>query len=118
MEPRTERPNDRATGTRDWRPAFEQQTARINVTDNEWRAFRARCLADGEHVSEVLGRLVRAELDGDVAGSVVVEPEPAPVTRERVNTPPKTEKPAAVVTAIEVEHDSGPVFLSLFEIDS
>lgn len=59
---------------RNWRPAFEQQTARINVDDNTWREFRARCLADDEHVSEVLARLVRAELDRTVS------------TRERVNT--------------------------------
>jgi hypothetical protein len=46
---------------RDWRPGFEQQTARINVSNDTWRAFRQLCLDDGEHVSEVLGRLVDQE---------------------------------------------------------
>ncbi len=44
--------------SRDWRPGFEQQTARINVTDDTWRRFRQLCLDDDEHVSVVLGRLV------------------------------------------------------------
>ncbi len=57
---------------RNWRPAFEQQTARINVDDDTWLVFRTKCLADSEHVSEVLARLVRAELDRSVS------------TRERV----------------------------------
>ncbi len=76
--------------TRDWRPAFEQQTARINVDDNTWRAFRRLCLDQGEHVSEILGRLVAGEVarghqpaDKPV---VIAEPEPVRVdapTRER-----------------------------------
>ncbi len=48
--------------TRDWRPAFEQQTARINVDDDTWRKFRRMCLDRGEHVSEVLGGLVAFEV--------------------------------------------------------
>lgn len=52
---------------RNWRPAFEQQTARINVDDTTWLEFRTRCLADGEHVSDALARLVRAELDRTVS---------------------------------------------------
>jgi len=91
--------------SRDWRPGFEQQTARINVTDHEWRAFRARCLNDGEHVSDVLARLVRAALDN----------KPAMVTRERVNTPSKAEKRTAVVKTSKADPGSGPVTLSLFD---
>ena len=37
--------------------------ARINVDDDSWRRFRQQCLHDGEHVSEVLGRLVAAEVN-------------------------------------------------------
>ncbi len=90
--------------SRDWRPGFEQQTARINVTDREWRAFRARCLDDGEHVSEALGRLVRAALN-----------DKAVVTRERVNTPPAAEK-RPVVGTTKAEPAGVPVVLSLFDI--
>jgi hypothetical protein len=43
---------------RDRQPGFDQQTARINVTDDTWRAFRRLCLDDDEPVSVVLGRLV------------------------------------------------------------
>ena len=94
--------------SRDWRPGFEQQTARINVTDREWRAFRARCLNDGEHVSEALGRLVRAAPNDT----------PVVVTRERVNTPSKAEKRPAVVKTTKAEPAGGPVVLSLFDVGS
>ncbi len=91
--------------SRDWRPAgFEQQTARINVTDREWRAFRARCLDDSEHVSDSLARLVRAALEEQAA------------TRERVNTPPPEPKttPAAPARTTAKPVDA-PVALSLFD---
>lgn len=102
---------------RDWRPGFEQQTARINVTDHHWRAFRARCLDDGEHVSDALGRLVRAALAGHHHPSVDQAAEPETMTRERVNPPPSTTARTATVTPTDAEPDGGPVALSLFEID-
>jgi len=86
---------------RNWRPAFEQQTARINVDDDTWREFRARCLADDEHVSEVLGRLVRTELDRGVS------------TRERVTDPPAMPRKAAARPATAAGQAE---VLSLFDL--
>ncbi len=87
--------------TRDWRPAFEQQTARINVDDNTWRAFRRLCLDQGQHVSEALGRLVATEVAHSyepVDKPVTIgEPEPA-----RVDAPTR-------------EHDHTQTALSLFD---
>jgi len=86
---------------RNWRPAFEQQTARINVDDDTWREFRARCLADDEHVSEVLGRLVRTELDRGVS------------TRERVTDPTAMPRKAAARPATAAGQAE---VLSLFDL--
>ena len=41
---------------------MEQQVARVNVTDEQWKAFRRACLDDGVPVSDALGRLVETEL--------------------------------------------------------
>jgi len=86
---------------RNWRPAFEQQTARINVDDDTWREFRAKCLADGEHVSEVLARLVRAELNRAV------------LTREPVDGQRAKPRKAA---ASPVRAEGAPEALSLFDL--
>lgn len=88
---------------RNWRPAFEQQSARINVDDGTWREFRTRCLADGEHVSDVLARLVRAELDGPVS------------TRERVTDQP-VKPPTRKAAAPPVKNEGEAEALSLFDL--
>ena len=85
---------------RNWRPAFEQQTARINVDDDTWLEFRTRCLAGGEHVSEVLARLVHAELD-------------CGLTRERVTDQPA--KPPKAPAPPVKDHGEAEA-LSLFEL--
>jgi len=86
---------------RNWRPAFEQQTARVNVDDETWLEFRTRCLAGGEHVSEVLARLVRAELDRSL------------LTRERVSDQPAKPPKAA---APPVKDSGAAEALSLFDL--
>jgi hypothetical protein len=81
---------------RDWRPGFDQQTARINVSDDTWRAFRRVCLDDDEPVSVVLGRLV----DHHVARR---RPAPRPATNQpaqpRVDTSTREQPTKATATA-------------------
>jgi len=86
---------------RNWRPAFEQQTARINVDNDTWREFRTRCLANGEPVSEVIARLVRGELNRAV------------LTRERVDGQQAKPRKAA---ASPVRAEGAPETLSLFDL--
>jgi len=48
----------------------EKQMARANVNDEVWFEFRTACLVEGEHVSDVLGRLVDQELQRRRRGAV------------------------------------------------
>lgn len=98
--------------SRDWRPAFEQQTARINASDDTWRTFRRLCLDDGEHVSDVLGRLVDHEVQRRrPAARPTAERPPRSranaSTREQATTKP-TERRSAAATSTATAASSAP----------
>ncbi len=95
---------------RDRRPGFDQQTARINVDDDTWRAFRRICLDDDEPISVVLGRLV----DHQVARRrPATRPDPVKPPRPRVDTSTREQATSTAATATR----AGPISeaLSLFD---
>ena len=59
----------------------KQQSARVNVTDDDWLAFRTLAMQRHRSVADYLGQLVRSEL-----GQRVVNPRRSP-------TPPRGSAP-------------------------
>lgn len=64
---------------------MEQQVARVNVTDEQWKVFRRACLDDGVPVSDALGRLVETELRK--RGPRRTEASPTRRARARIEEP-------------------------------
>lgn len=60
----------------------EQQSARVNVTDDDWVAFRTLAMQQHRSVADYLGQLVRSEL-----GQPVGNPRRSPPTPPRRSDP-------------------------------
>ena len=56
----------------------DQQSARVNVTDDDWVAFRMLAMQQHRSVADYLGELVRGEL-----GQPVAKPRRSPPTPSR-----------------------------------
>ena len=55
----------------------DQQTARVNVSDEEWIQFRTLAMRRQQSLAEYLGELVRAEL-ADAGGTASSPPRRSP----------------------------------------
>lgn len=88
--------------SRDWRPGFEQQTARVNVGDDTWLKFRRLCLDNDEHVSVALGRLVDREVQRRRPAARPATHEPPRLnasTREQATSKPAEHRPPLATLA-------------------
>ncbi len=70
----------------------DQQTARVNVSDDEWIEFRTLAMRRQQSLAEYLGELVRAEL-ADVGGTALSPPRRDPRSA-RANTPAPSRRPS------------------------
>ncbi len=58
--------------------SHDQQAARVNVSDDDWIAFRTVAMRQRRSIADYLGELVRREL----AGAAGTPDEPAPEERK------------------------------------
>jgi hypothetical protein len=77
--------------------AREQQTARVNVDDATWQAFRIRAIQVGRSVADELGRLVRNDLrhNGPIDRSAPSTAKPPPNKTPERARPAPTQRPTA-----------------------
>ena len=74
----------------------DQQTARVNVSGEEWIQFRILAMRRQQSLAEYLGELVRAELAGPVGTTSSPKRRRPRQTRATTPAPPRRPSPTSV----------------------